>query len=76
MDFLESILILASENYSPGNIFIIFLHYKFILKKDFYICTVENVENEKINLKKWRFQQGKMTIEKVKPRKISSVEDL
>ena len=76
MDFLESILILAAENYSPGNIFINFLPYNIYFKKDFYICTIENVENDKINLKKWRFQLGKMTIEKVKPRKISSVEDL
>jgi len=58
MDFLESILILAAENYSPGNIFINFLPYNIYyiyFKKDFYICTVENVENDKINLKKWRF---------------------
>jgi len=55
MDFLESILILAAENYSPGIIFIIFLPYDIYFKKDFYICTIENVENDKINLKKWRF---------------------
>ena len=35
MDFLESILILASESYRPGkNI------YNIIKKKDFYICTI------------------------------------
>jgi len=35
MDFLESILILAAENYSPGNIFINFLPYNIYFKKIF-----------------------------------------